>query len=367
MTTMMTMRLSKPLVGLVAAGERVRRGFEVASRRMQPGHFALLYEISGARHAQAVYAAAELGIADVLEDAPLTAGEIATRVAADEDAVGRLLRHLTGRGVFRRTGDGRYTNSAMSDALREGSPVSMRAMAQLTGRQVHWEHWGRFVDAMRSGEPVVPAMRGMSLFEYADQDREFADVFDRAMTSVSNLAIAPVLMAYDFTHFHRVVDVGGGRGAFLAAILARSPAMSGVLFDLPAVTRGAPAVLAAEGVADRCEIRQGSFFDDVPGGGDAYVLKAVLHDWPDDTAVTILRRVRAAMDEDAVLLLVEMVLPDDDAAHPGHLLDLDMLVTHGGRERTGVEYRGLLRRAGFEMRHVTATMAPMSVIEALAR
>jgi hypothetical protein len=352
-----------PFARLVHAVDSVRVSLERMAQRMMPPHFALLYEISGARNAQAVCTAAELGIADVLAAGPRSAGEIAAEVDAHPDAIARLMRLLSSRGIFKRTDRG-YALTPMADALRSNSPMSMRAMARLTGSPEHWEHWGHLVDTVRSGDPFVPKLRGMSLFEYFGTNPELGAVFNDAMTSISNMAIAPTLLAYDFRRFASIVDIGGGHGAFLAAILKQANRARGLLFDLPDVVAGADPVLRAAGVQSRCQIRGGSFFDEVPEGFDAYVLKNVVHDWPEDEALRILRNVRAAIPPYGVLLLVEMVVPDDESPHPGKLLDLDLMVTNGGRERTAAEHGQLLAAAGFRVMRLVPTMTPLTIIEA---
>lgn len=353
-----------PLARLVHAVELVRTRLEWLARSMIPPHFAVLYEISGARNAQAVCAAAELGIADVLAGGPCTVEEIAERVQADPDAIGRLMRLLASRGIFAHK-RGRYALTPMAEALRTDAPMSMRAMARLTGSKEHWEHWGHLVDTVRTGEPFVPKLRGMSLFDYMARNPALGAVFNDAMTSVSNMAIPPTMLAYDFSRFESVIDVGGGHGAFLAAILGQAPGARGLLFDLPEVVADAAPTLAVAGVLDRCEIRGGSFFDGVPSGFDAYVLKTVVHDWPRHEALRILRNVRAAMPPHGTLLLVEMVIPDDESPHPGKLLDLDMMLTNGGRERTAAEYDRLLADAGLRLARLVPTMTPLTLLEAV--
>jgi len=186
------------------------------------------------------------------------------------------------------------------------------------------------------------------------------------MTSVSELAIAPLIAAYDFGPFATIVDVGGGHGRLLAAILGAAPRARGILFDLPQVVAGAPAVLEEQHVADRVRIAEGSFFDAVPDGGDAYVLKNVIHDWPDDEAVHILGNVRKAAATGKNVLLVEGVLPGHNREFSGNWVDLEMLVSADARERTAAEYGELLRRAGFDMTRVVETASPLSVVEATA-
>jgi C-methyltransferase len=352
-----------PPARVARVADAVREMVHRLHRRMAPAPVALLELIMGSMVAQAIHVAARLGIADQLAAGPLTAEQIAERVEASPDGVGRLLRALAGQGLFAARPDGRYELTPLGEPLRSDAPVSVRAVALLFGSAQHWEHWGHLLDAVRSGEPVVPSLRGMDAWAYLEADSEFASLFNNAMTSISDFAKDPVAAAYDFRPFGTIVDVGGGHGALLAAILARTPTARGVLFDLPHVTAGAPAVLRAQGVESRCAVESGSFFDRVPAGGDAYLLKTVIHDWPEDRALAILRKVREAMKPDGRLLVVEFVIPEGNTAHWGKTIDLEMLLMVGGRERTEAEYRDLLARAGFRLTAVVPTVSPLSIVE----
>jgi O-methyltransferase domain/Dimerisation domain len=333
---------------------------------MVPPPIVMLEMITEAWATQAITAAAELGIADALAKGPLSADELASAVNADADALRRLLRALITRGIFRQRRDGRYDLTPLADTLRSDADVSMAALARFLGSPQHREHWSHLTDAVRTGRSVVPALRGKPVFEYLVDEPEFAGIFNDAMTSISELAIAPLIAAYDFNPYATIVDVGGGHGRLLAAILGATPHSRGILFDLPQVVAGAPAVLAEQHVADRVRIAEGSFFDTVPEGGDAYVLKNVIHDWPDDDAVRILGNVRRAAATGKTLLLVEGVLPGHDREFSGNWVDLEMLVTADARERTATEYGELLRRAGFDMMRVVETASPLSVVEGTA-
>jgi DNA-binding transcriptional ArsR family regulator len=316
--------------------------------------------------AQAITAAADLGIADALAKGPLPVDELASAVDADADAVGRLLRALTSRGLFRLRRDGRYELTPLGDCLRSDAEVSLRGLARFVGAPQHREHWSHLTDVIRTGRPAVPDLRGKPMFEYLADEPEFAEIFNAAMTSVSELAIAAVTTEYDFSRYDTIVDVGGGHGRLLAAILQATPSARGVLCDLPHVVTGAPAVLAERGVADRVKVVPGSFFDAIPDGGDAYVLKHIIHDWPDDDALQILSNVRKVADVGTHVLLVEFVIPGHDREFVGNWGDLEMLLVVGARERTGAEYGRLLDRTGFRMTRVVETTSPFSVVEAVA-
>jgi hypothetical protein len=224
--------------------------------------------------------------------------------------------------------------------------------------------------ASRSAVPANIALlemaQGAGLFQsLLETNPEYARAFNGGMTGVSAMSIDAAVPLYDFTDRRLIVDVGGGHGALLAAVLAQSPTAKGVLFDLPSVVEGAGRALDAAGVTQRCTVTAGSFFDSVPNGGDAYLLKSIIHDWDDASALTILRNVRAAIGPDGKLLLLELVLPEGAPPHPGMLLDIDMLVNTGGRERTAPEYADLLLRAGFRQTRVIPTAGPSSIVEAV--
>ncbi|HEX7826905.1 MAG TPA: methyltransferase, partial [Mycobacterium sp.] len=210
----------------------------------------------------------------------------------------------------------------------------------------------------------VPVLRGMKAFDYMSTQPELNDVFNQAMTNFSEMAVAMVTSVYDFTRYGTIVDVAGGHGRLLAGVLATTPNSRGVLFDQPHVVADAGPLLRKHDVADRVQIVEGSFFVTVPAGGDLYLLKHIIHDWPDDKAVEILKNVRAATGDGARLILVESVIPPHDRDFSTKWLDLEMLVGNAGRERTADEYRKLLKKAGFQMTRIIATASPFSLVEA---
>lgn len=355
-----------PPARVARAVEIVRHHLGRLHQRMVPPPAAMMELITNAWAAQAITAAADLGIADALDEGPLSVNDLAAVVNADADALGRLLRALSGRGVFRQRPDGRYDLNPLAETLCSDGAVSLRAFARFIGAPQEREHWSHFTDAIRTGRAVVPALRGKSAFEYMADEPELDEIFNGAMTDASGLAIGPVIAGYDFSRYPTIVDVAGGHGRFLAAILNATPGARGILFDQPHVVAGAGAVLKQHQVADRVQVAEGSFFDAVTDGGDAYVLKHIIHDWPDDEAVEILRNVRIAAGAGKHVLLVEFVLPGHDREFVGNWLDLEMLVGAGARERTADQYSQLLSRAGFGMTRVVQTASPISVVEAVA-
>ncbi|OBI80044.1 hydroxyneurosporene methyltransferase [Mycobacterium sp. 1245805.9] len=323
--------------------------------------------ILGGWVAQTITAVADLGVADALADRPLHLDDLAGKVGADPDALRRALRALICKGIFAQGDDGRYELTPRADLLRSDAPVSMAALARLVGAPREREHWSLLTEAIRTGTSPVRALRGKPFFDYLRDEPEYSAIFNDAMTGLSAYVDGPLVAAYDFTPYRTVVDVAGGHGRLLAAILASAPKAQGVLFDLPDVVAEAAPLLQKLDVAQRVRLVEGSFFSGVPAGGDAYVLKHILHDWSDAAALEILRNVKWAAPTGAALLLVETVIPEDSSEFIGKLADIEMLLFNDGRERTAKEYRRLLDEAGFEMTQIVATETEFSLIEAFAR
>lgn len=355
-----------PPVGVVRAVHRVRHHLLRLHQSLAPAQVAMAELVLGAWSAQAIAVAADLRIADALADGPLGCDELADRVGADPDALGRLLRALVSRGIFRRRSDGRYDLTPLAATLRWEAPDSIAAFARFVGSAQHHEYWSHCIDAVRTGESVVPKLHGMEAFDWIETQPELSELFNLAMTNLSEMAVGAVTAAYDFARFRTVVDVAGGHGRLLAGILAATPTATGVLFDLPHVVAGAESLLAKHRVAERVRIAEGSFFDAVPEGADLYVLKNIIHDWPDDKAQQILKTLRVATRPGTTVLLVECVIPADDRDFVAKWTDLEMLVSNAGRERTGDEYQNLLQQAGFHMTRIVSTASPFSIVEATA-
>lgn len=353
-----------PPLPLLRAVGLFRDGLAALHRRLVPGHIALLELQMTGFLTQAIHAAAELGIADALSDGPKQPGELARAIGVNEDGLRRLMRLLLSFNVFRQRRDGSYALNGISEALRSDSPVTLRDLFLFFGSEYHRNHWTHLADAVRTGTSVGPELDGASFFDYTAEHRDIGDLFDRAMTSISTLSTEPLFAAYDFGRFDTLVDLGAGHGSLLTEILRRHESARGIIFDLPEVVEHLPAALAEQGLADRLTVATGSFFESVPTGGDAYILKHIVHDWSDPEAERLLRTVRAAMDPDATLLVIDIVLPKHRRPHAGKFIDLEMLVNATGRERTASDFRDLLSRSGFTLQRIVGTAAPDSILEA---
>jgi hypothetical protein len=315
--------------------------------------------------ARTLAALADLAIPDAIGNGRKTPAEVAAAIGGHEPWVLRLMRAAASVGVLRSHDDGSFENTPLGDALRSDTPNSVRALGVLVNQPFHFMAWGDLADGIRAGEVPFERVHGCTFFEYLREHSDANAKFAAWMTQASAAANTAILGAYDFSTARTVVDVGGGQGSLLAAVLTAAPQASGILYDLPEVLSDTSPIDAA-GVRDRCEVVGGDFFTSVPAG-DVLTLKTILHDWDDDACVTILRRCREATGDDrtARLLIVEMVLPDDGSPHPGFFMDINMMVlNHGGRERTRAEYGELLDRAGFRLNRSVPTLGPASIIEA---
>ncbi len=328
-----------------------------------PTSLALRRLVNGYQVTQAIHVAAKLGLADHLADGPRTSDDLARATDADPSALYRLLRALASVGVVREEADSRFALTDLGTCLRSDAPDSVAGWAAFVGEPYHWQTWGALEYGVRTGQNAFRHVHGTDPWTFRAQRPELSTGFDQAMTDLARQAAAAILAAYDFGQFQTVVDVGGGNGTLLAAILARHPAMRGVLFDQLHVVAGAMPILAAAGVADRCEVVGGSFFEAVPAGGDAYVLKSILHDWEDADCIRILERCRQAMTTGATLLVVERELGPPNTYPDGKFSDLNMLVATGGRERTPEEYATLFSATGFRFAGVTPSDIGVGVFE----
>ncbi|MFE7562343.1 methyltransferase [Kitasatospora sp. NPDC057500] len=330
---------------------------------------AVIWEvIRGQWRFSALYAFVDLDLARRLSERPMGVAELAGLCAVDEGALARLLRTNATLGVVRSVPDGEGgTRYALTDAgrtLDAGDERSMRSVVIPQGAPDFIDAMGSLADAVRTGKSPFGAKFG-SFYAYLESHPEAREHFDAHMVTRSRAIAAAVVERYDFAGIGSLADIGGGSGTILATVLRANPGLRGVLFELASVLDGARGFLAGEQVVDRCELVAGDFFEAVPPAG-AYLLSNIVHNWADDTAVTILRNVRSAVPDDGRVLLLDMLLPDDDRPHLGKELDMRMLALHqGGRERTEAEYFGLLRRAGLTVRRVVELPFALSLIEAV--
>lgn len=328
-----------------------------------PPHAQTIQMVGGLVIARAIYALAELGVADHLKEGPLSADEIAQATGTHAPSLYRLLRTTAGLGFFTEAA-GRFSLTPLGDALRSDAPGHARSSVRTLAGPIAWEALGEFLHSLKTGESGVEKAFGKPLFDYLGTEPEQAARFNETMIGFHGAEPPAVASAYDFSGVGRLVDVGGGTGNLLTTVLLANPELRGVLYDLPHVAQEARRQIESKGLSDRCEVTEGSFFESVPSGGDAYILSHIIHDWDEAKCLTILGNCRKAVGDGGRLLLVEMVIPEGDEMHPGKFLDLMMLVFTGGMERREGEYSALLAKAGFELTRVVPTQSAVSVVEA---
>lgn len=318
----------------------------------------------GLLRSRVLHAATEMGVADALAAGPLTCDALAQRVNAEPDALYRLMRALAAMGVFTELDDRTFALNEMSEFLRSDSPRSVRDLVRYLGVDWNMRTLAHVAHSVRTGAAAFDFVHGVPVFEYLAHHEEDARLLDTALSRYSKGAAAAIFASYDFSRCSRLVDVGGGNGEVLCGLLQRQATMRGVLFDRPDVIESARQRIAASEVADRVDLLGGDFFDTVPSGADVYLLKNVIHDWDDERAVHILRNCRAAMRDDARVLLVETPLAGANEGEFAKLMDVGMLATTGGRERTAQEYSEILNRAGLRLLQVLPTKSPNCIVEA---
>lgn len=326
---------------------------------------ALIKMASATWISKSVYVAAKLSIADLLAEGAKTSTELASATQTDEASLFRLLRALASLGLFTEVEPQCFALTAMGHFLRSDIPDSLRGMAILHGED-DYKAWDCLLHSVQTGESAFEKMYDMPVFEYLKQNPESAKTFDAAMTSYSSTAIPAILSGYDFSDTRVLLDVGGGVGSLLTAILQTNPHLVGILYELPAVIDKATDFVANAEMSDRTQLIAGDFFDTIPSGADTCLLKHIIHNWDDEEAIAILTKCRKALPADGKLLLVEHIVLPGDAPCFAKLFDISMLLwCEGGQERTESEYRNLLRRAGFEITSIIPTKTPLSMIEAM--
>lgn len=334
----------------------------------------LMQLITGFMPARVIYVAAHLGIADLLAGGAKTAETLAHETGTHAPSLHRLLRALASLDLLDEIEPDRFALTATGAHLQTGMPGSLRNLALMFGGEHSWRSWGDLLHSVRTGESAAQYIYGLDSFEYLVVHPKEASIFNEAMAEITRQVARAVAAAYDFSRLRTIVDVGGGNGTLIAAILTSAPVLRGIVFDLASGNAEAPQQLVAASVAERCQVIAGDFFRSVPNGADAYILKSVIHDWDDDRSVLILKNCRRAMSGNGKLLLVERVMPVRMEASPSHqrmaMIDINMLAVPGGRERTEAEYHALFAAAGFTLAQILSLSAPsdrldVSLIEAV--
>jgi len=322
--------------------------------------------ITGYWISQSIYAAAKFGIADHLKDGPMSVEELAEVTSTNSDALYRLLRALASVGIFAEGESCQFSLTPLAEPLQSDVPGSKRALALMSGDE-QFRSWAEIDYSIQTGKIAFEKVFGKPIFDYLSDNPDKARIFDAAMVGIHGRESNSVLDAYDLSELSVVADIGGGNGSQLTTVLEKHTNVKGILFDLPHVVDRAKERLEKAGLLDRCEVVGGNFFQSVPEGADAYMMRHIIHDWDDAKSLTILRNCHAAMSSTSKLLIVESVIPPGNEPFGGKLLDLVMLLIPGGKERTEDEYRTLLDEAGLELSRIVPTSTEISVIEGRKR
>ncbi len=332
-------------------------------RQAEQPHVAMLQIISGFWISRAVCVIAKLGIPDLLNEGPKTTEELAGATGTHAHSLFRIMRALVSVGVLSSDSENRFAQTPLSETLVTDAPGSLRWFTISELGQEHYPAWGNLMHSVKTGEIAFDNFFGMDVWSYFQKNPDDAALFNDSMSGMTAAVNSTLCSLYDFSQFKTVVDVGGGHGGLITQILKANPNTKGVLFDAAEVVNGAQERLTAVGLSDRCQAVAGDFFKAVPEGGDAYVMKWIIHDWDDERAIHILKNCRAQMGPDARLIIVDCVVPETEEPHFSKFIDLNMLVMTGGKERTQKEFASLMETAGFKLLRVIPTEQPTSIIE----
>src|SRR6202040_2225075 len=337
----------------------------VAQTQTPPAHVVIMQLLTGAHVAGAVSCLAQLGIPDLVEAGPRSAEDLDRQTGTNTQTLYRLMRATACVGVLAEGPEGTFSETPMSAVLRSNANPSLRALAIMGGREWHALGWSRLEHCVRTGEQALNQIYGIPIFEYLAQHPEEGQIFHDTMTGLSMIDGPAVAAAYSFDGIHSIVDVGGGHGLLLATILAKNPHMKGTLYEVQHVVEGARNGPLTP-VMERCTLVSGDMFSSVPAGADAYIMKHIIHDWPDDACVKILKACRQGVNPGGKLLVVDCVIQPGNDCSPGKFLDLQMLIFPSGRERTEPEFRKLLEASGWKLSRIIPTAAGDSIVEGVA-
>lgn len=330
-----------------------------------PPHVQLIQMATAYWASRMLYVAAKLNLPDHLSDGPKSAEVLAQTTRTHAPSLYRLMRALASLGLLTEDAEHHFALTCLGEALKSGAAGSARASILTLAGDWIWRGFEHFPYSVETGKSGLEKSLGAPIFDWLAKHPDDASLFSETMVGFHGMEPAAVADAYDFRGLQTIVDVGGASGNLLTTILEQQAGPRGVLFDLPHVVRDAPAIIESRGLADRITIQSGSFFDGLPKDADAYLLSHIIHDWAEDRCLTILRNCRNAMKPDGKVLIIEMVLPEGDAPHPGKMLDMMMLLGPGGQERTEAEYRALLNKGGFTLARVVPTQSAVSIVEAV--
>jgi hypothetical protein len=358
--------LPAPPRGAVRALLALRKALLRAADAVVPAQLAVFDRVTAVAGSHVVTELARLKVADLLEARPLTAMELATKTETDPGAMLRVMRGAVAIGVFQRDSEGRYSNNRLSSTLRSSEVYDVRSFAEYFGSRSNMDAWNDFSETLRTGKNAFERVHGKSIWDWFDEHPHERQTFADSMMAMTLVDAPGIATTYPFAEIHRLCDVGGGRGTLLSEILVRHPHLRATLCDNAGVLEAARELLTKRGVIQRVDLVAGSFFDGVPRGSDAYVMKHILHDWDDDRCVAIMKNCRSVMEAGNRLLIVE-ALVEDDTDDYGPLADLHMMIVCcDGRERGRADFEKLFEAAGFRLGRILETPTPVAILEGIA-
>ena len=354
-----------PPVWFIKALSSFRNLLLLINRRLFPSRMVLYEHFQYFWLLPCLRVASELDIAGIINDKPMTISELAEKTGSDPEYLFRIMRALSGNGIFKLSKDGKYSNSPMSKALVDGKGSLRYVILQHLG-SFNWSSFNELAYSVRTGEDAVRKVFGKGIYEYLSENREESEIFDRSMTNLTELVIEPLLSVYNFSKCRTIADIGGGEGLLLSAILYKNPNLKGILFDLQEGLVRAETILKKYKVNERIQTIPGDFFESAPVGADIYLLKNILHNWSEEDCVRILNNIKDVLPENGKILIIEMVIEEDNKPSFGKLIDIQMMVfMKKGKERTRKEYEALIRKSGLRINKIIPTISPVSLIEAV--
>ncbi|HMG67230.1 MAG TPA: methyltransferase [Chitinophagaceae bacterium] len=334
------------------------------TQQLPPPAVQIFQMITGFWASCCMYVAAKLNIPDLLAEKSKTATQLADETHTHVSSLYRLLRALCSVGIFSENDKGEFELTPLGNTLRADVPGSLKALTIMTFDD-HYGAWGNLLAAVQTGEIAFDNLHKIPVWKYYEEHRENGINFNRAMSEITQTAILHILPAYDFTSLETIVDVGGGNGALLCAILKNATNTTGIVFDTIQAKQQALQNIENNNLGQRCSFEEGNFFEKIPPGASAYLMKSILHDWDDENSKKILINVGDAMPKGSKLLIIEAVIPEKNIPHPGKFMDINMLVMTGGKERTATEWKALIESAGLKFSQIVSTQSPMfSIVEA---
>jgi len=356
-----------PPLFIIKATIGIRNFLVRITKKMLPANFVLLEEASSFWKAKSIEVAAQLNISDFLEKGPLSITQLAELTQSNENALYRMLRALSGEGIYKELPGKKFKNTPLSEAfMTKKESVKYFVMHHLG--ENNWGLVGDLYNCVKTGENAITHKFNMPPFEFLAKNPDKNEVFNKAMTETAELSGSIFVNAYNFGNFKLIIDIGGGQGHLLSQILYKYRDSKAILFDQPHVIAGATELIKKVGVEDRCSIISGSFFEEIPASGNLYIMKNILHDWDDETSAMILSKINKAMPEDSKLLIIETIIKPNNKPSFGKFIDLQMLIgTTGGKERTLSEFNSLINNAGFKINRVIENATPFSFIETVKR